>query len=138
MKANAWLIAATMWVTGIAYAGDIAVRVTGVPKSEGTIVARLMDSEAAWDQKARPVREVSLPAAKGDMAIRFDNVPRGNYAVLIHHDENGNGQLDLGFMRMPKEGWGYSRNANPLRKARFDEARFAFDGEALSLEIILR
>ena len=37
----------------------------------------------------------------------FENIPQGQYAVNILHDENRNGKIDKGFI-LPIEGFGYS------------------------------
>lgn len=62
-------------------------------------------------------------------ATRADNIaiadlPEGNYALAIVHDENGNNKLDT-FAGIPREGVGFSRNpritfgAPSFRSAKF-------------------
>ena len=131
-------IGAATLLASFARAGDVTVQVTKVPKAEGTIIATLMNTDEAWNQKAAPLQEVRVPAVKGTTELRFADVAPGVYAVFIHHDANANGKFDTNFMGIPKEGWGYSRNANPMRRVRFDEARFALEQAAMTLEIILR
>ena len=49
----------------------------------------------------------------------------GSYALSIIHDENRNGKLDT-FLRIPREGFGFSRN--PVIRfgpPRFEQVRFA-------------
>jgi uncharacterized protein (DUF2141 family) len=129
---------AAMCMTGIVQAGEIVVHVTGVPKAQGTIIATLMNTDDAWNQKAAPLQEKRVPAVKGQTELKFDNVAPGLYAVFIHHDSNDNGKFDTNFIGIPTEGYGYSNNAHPMRRVRFDEARFELKGEMLTLEIILR
>lgn len=50
----------------------------------------------------------TVRAAAGH-TIRFENLPSGQYAVAILHDENGNDRLDR-FAGIPREGIGFSRN----------------------------
>jgi len=45
---------------------------------------------------------------KGQLEVTFDELPFGKYAFVVYHDENGNRKLDLGFMRIPKEPYGFS------------------------------
>lgn len=66
----------------------------------------------------------SAPAARlGE--IDFSDLPSGNYALSVVHDENGNGRLDT-WLKMPREGFGFSRNP-PIRfgPPTFEQARFA-------------
>ncbi len=78
----------------------------------------------------------SVPA--GTNALRFDGLPRGGYAVAVIHDENSNGKLDT-FAGIPKEGYGFSRNA-PIRfgPPKFTAARFTIDGDTERQQVKLR
>ena len=129
---------AAILIAGVAQAGDIIVHVNTVPTSKGTLIATLSNSDDAWNFKAPPLQEKRIPAVKGQMELKFENVAPGVYAVFIHHDANGNGKFDTNVIGIPTEGYGYSNNANPMRRARFDEARFEMKAENLSLEIVLR
>jgi uncharacterized protein (DUF2141 family) len=41
--------------------------------------------------------------------LKFSDLPSGNYALALIHDENGNGKLDT-MMGIPREGFGFSNN----------------------------
>jgi uncharacterized protein (DUF2141 family) len=56
----------------------------------------------------------------------FYNIPNGNYALSVLHDENSNNVMDKGFFGIPLEGYAFSNNVKPLmRSATFNEARFS-------------
>jgi uncharacterized protein (DUF2141 family) len=62
----------------------------------------------------------------------FTGLPQGNYAVLIFHDENGNGKLDKNIFGIPKEGYGASNNpAKKMRAPTFDEAKFSLHSDKI-------
>ena len=55
----------------------------------------------------------------------INNVPKGIYAVSVHHDENKNGKLDTNVIGIPIEGIGASRNPSmTFGPPEFDEANF--------------
>ncbi len=54
----------------------------------------------------------AVPAKKNELSITFDNLPAGQYAITVLHDENDNGKLDSNFLGIPKEGVGFSNNAS--------------------------
>lgn len=54
----------------------------------------------------------AVPAKKNELSITFDNLPAGQYAITVLHDENDNGKLDSNFFGIPKEGVGFSNNAS--------------------------
>ncbi|HMX86067.1 MAG TPA: DUF2141 domain-containing protein, partial [Saprospiraceae bacterium] len=65
----------------------------------------------------------------GKSQCTFSNLPKGNYAVNILHDENNNGKIDKGLI-LPKEGIGFSNyssigltNRPNFKKANFELAQ---------------
>lgn len=51
------------------------------------------------------------------LEVEFAPVPSGRYAIRTYQDENGNGQLDFGLFKIPKEGVGCSNNAKGFMSA---------------------
>jgi uncharacterized protein (DUF2141 family) len=69
----------------------------------------------------------------------FENIPSGTYALVVVHDENMNGKLDTNWLRVPKEGPGFSNDAKASFSAPpFSDASFGYDGQTLDLTIKLR
>ncbi|HEY0147692.1 MAG TPA: DUF2141 domain-containing protein [Allosphingosinicella sp.] len=72
--------------------------------------------DCAGDPKAK---KKTVPAA-GVGNVTIANVAPGAYALSVFHDENGNTKFDT-FLKIPKEGFGFSRN--PV--VRFGAPKFA-------------
>ncbi len=82
------------------------------------------------------VRESFSAADTG--SIRFENLPSGDYAIAILHDENGNRRLDR-FAGIPREGIGFSRNPRfSFGPPSFSSARFRFDQAGSAQRIRMR
>lgn len=78
----------------------------------------------------------SVPA--GETHIRIDGLPHGQYAFAVIHDENSNAKLDT-FAGIPKEGYGFSRNAAVrFGPPRFAAARFALETDAEIQQVRMR
>ena len=83
-----------------------------------------------------------FPGCKGDPAARrltvaareadhlhFADLPYGNYAIALIHDENGNDKLDTAF-GIPREGFGFSMNPRlGFGAPKFAAAEFRVAGE---------
>jgi len=82
---------------------------------------------------------ISSPKA-GEAVCAFESIPHGSWAVAVHHDEDGDGEMKTNFIGLPKEGWGTSRNAqvSALGPPRFADARFIVSDKPVSLTIDLR
>lgn len=75
-----------------------------------------------------PIR-TRVAAKRGTVAVRLTNVPGGQWAVEIFHDENGNGKLDRNGLGIPVEGVGFSRDARgQYGPPTFDAAAIVVNG----------
>jgi uncharacterized protein (DUF2141 family) len=65
-------------------------------------------------------------------------LPPGQYALSVIHDENGNGRLDT-ILKVPREGFGFSRNpAIRMGPPRFEETRFQVSSSPVDQSVRIR
>lgn len=104
----------------------IIVTVEGIRNSSGSIAIALHNEDSDFpESEAFMEQEVSLRSS-GDVEITFENVPPGDYAVALMHDENDNGDLDFNEYGMPIEGFGFSNEAmGDQGPPDFDQAAFS-------------
>jgi uncharacterized protein (DUF2141 family) len=104
-------------------ASELRVTVDGIRSSHGTILIGLYDSPESFDRAIElsdkegflndPNRfaAVALRAnAARKSAVVFSNIDPGQYAIILFHDENGNGKLDKNALGVPTEPYGFSNN----------------------------
>ena len=135
---RALLLSALFAASAAAQAAELTVVLHDVRAQTGLIKIALVDSQAGWDGQAAPVQATGAPPSGGQATFVFKDLKPGAYAVLITHDENGNGQLDTNAMGMPLEGYGFSNNPRVMRKPTWDEARFDLAGAAANIDVSLR
>lgn len=115
-----------------AMAGDVVITVTDLRSSKGVVRACMTMKENIFPKciKDPSAHRTVVPAGQ-KIEIRFTGVKPGNYAIALLHDENDNGKADRAMGMMPKEGYGFSRDA-PVKMAppKFTDAVFAI-GEGL-------
>jgi uncharacterized protein (DUF2141 family) len=120
-----------------AWAGDVAVTVTGVRSDRGHVrvalcqKASFLQPHCPWQGNARSVI--------GDTTVIVKNVPPGIYAAQAFHDEDDNGTLDRNFLGLPKEGMGFSNNA-PMHfgPPRFNAASFPVTAKGATIKFALK
>lgn len=72
------------------------------------------------------------------IAVEFDSLTFGDYALSVLHDENENGKIDTNIFGIPKEGYGVSNNVNPkMRAPYFKEAVFKLGKFEKKLKVAL-
>lgn len=108
LRAHTALFALGLLLACQAGAATVEVRVSGVKGAKGKINVAVCDRERFLKQCAY---SASAPAQAGETVLKVNDVPPGTWAVLAYHDENENRELDRNFIGIPKEDYGFSRDA---------------------------
>lgn len=120
-----------------ARAADLAVSLRDARSQTGQFRVALVDA-AGYAGSAGPIAARLLAPDGAVTRVSFDDVPAGRYALMVIHDENGNGRLDTNLIGMPVEGYGFSNNPRVMRRPTFEEAAFDVGAEPLALDIAIR
>lgn len=118
-------------------AAELTVKLHGIRAQTGLVKVAMVDSQDAWDGQAAPVEADGAPAQGEEASFTFKDLKPGNYAVMVTHDENGNGKLDMNAIGMPLEGYGFSNNPQVMRKPTWDEARFTVGDGDVAIDVDL-
>lgn len=88
---------------------SLTVNVENLKNSSGNVQFALYNKDGSIpDEKFKNYYKIQKSEiVNGISSTTFKNIPRGQYAVNILHDENRNGKIDKGFV-LPKEGIGFS------------------------------
>jgi len=74
---------------------------------------------------ATPVASADVPAIDGETIVTLRKIPGGTYAIEVYQDLNSNGKMDWNVLGLPKEPYGFSRDARPgLSKPDFSRVKF--------------
>ncbi|MEM9983159.1 MAG: DUF2141 domain-containing protein [Bacteroidota bacterium] len=107
--------------TVLAQSNQCVVQATGFKSNVGKCSIYLYKAEKGFPKDFKyAITSASGTIENGKCRLVLKNIPKGKYAVVAHHDKNGNGKLDTNFLGMPKEGVGTSNNV----KSRFGPPSF--------------
>lgn len=118
---------------------EVTVTVTGLRSAKGVVRACLTQDPREFP-KCESEQDYRLVApASPSTTFTFSGVMPGRYAIALLHDENRNGKIDRALFLMPKEGFGFSRDA-PVRMGppKFEAAAFAVDHDPVHQVIHMR
>lgn len=82
---------------------QITVDVHDVPSSKGKISVAVYNKKEGFLKFENVFKCDSIVAKKGITHISIKDLPEGEYALAIFHDENGNDKLDTNWLGIPKE-----------------------------------
>jgi len=115
----------------------VTVEVSNFSTTSGTVEVSLFNSAESF--LVEPYLQQSGQVGEnGTFSTRFASLPEGEYAVVVVHDANDNGQLDLGFLDFGGEDYGYSNHDRPwFGRPDFDEVKFEVGDTEVLIEIDL-
>lgn len=120
-----------------AHAGILTIQVHNVRNNHGRVrvdvcpKARFLADGCPW--------HAATSAVTGTTTITLPGIPPGEYAVQAFHDENSNDQIDRGFLGIPREGVGFSRDARIIfSPPKWRDAVFTHDSAAQTIAFSLR
>ncbi len=116
---------------------SVQITITNITTKSGTIVLSAHDSEESFKKK-KPVQTARVPATVPSVTMELSLEP-GDYAVCVFHDTNDDGDLNAGFMGIPKEPFGFSNYDGKGPPGNFKKHKVAIPAgtEAFVLEIPL-
>lgn len=98
---------------------SITITVKNIKDLKGSILVGLYTSEKDFLKK--PSYGKAAKVNGDEVTVVFDNLPAGDYAVSIIHDENDNKEFDRSKIGLPKEGYCFGNNA----KAKFGPPKYS-------------
>lgn len=125
-----------LFFPGALLAAELTVTVTGIRSARGVVRIAVFDNPDDFPQGAE-IASANVAARIGSVVVRLTDLAPGRYAVAMHHDENGNGEMDTVFFVIPREGYGFSNDARVIfAPPVFAAAAFTLapGGGAISLE----
>lgn len=119
-----WIVFILGWSMAASAAG-LTVRLDNPPPT-GTIVFLLFDSANTFGDLRDPVKVARLRLDGRDL-YDIRNIPAGEYALLVYHDENNNDRIDKNFIGIPREPLGFSNRYEPKGPPSYSRAAFVLE-----------
>ena len=115
----------------------LIVKIEGLENNKGKVRFAVCDSEENFSSDG------SVAYRGGDSQIidkkasfTAKDMPYGNYAVKVFHDENNNDELDSNFIGIPQEAYGFSNNARgSFGPPSWDDSKFEIKTDSLVISI---
>ena len=104
---------------------QLTIEIKNIPTTKGNLFIGLYQPKNEFPVFGKQYIGKVVPVSGKTMTYTFKDLPQGDYAFAIYHDENKNGKLDKNMLGVPTEYYGFSNNARRTFSApSFEEARF--------------
>ena len=107
MKKYSWLLLFAFPFLGMSQY-SLSVEVQGVKSSLGNINVAVYNRSHGFLEFEKVFKIDRIATQEATTNFKIMDLPNGEYAVAIFHDENGNDKLDTNWLGIPKESVAFS------------------------------
>ena len=112
------------------------VIIPNVEHDRGYIDVKIYDSKDSFLKEDEAVEAVRKKVNKGEVVVPLTKIHEGQLAIVVYHDEDGDGELKTGLFWRPKEGFAFSNNYSPKGPPKFSKASINLvHGEPVYIEL---
>ena len=96
--------------------------ISGVVHNKGYIDVKIYINKDTFLKEELAAETIRKKPTKEETIIPLAKVHEGHIAVVVYHDEDGNGELKTGLFWQPKEGCAFSNNYTSKGSPKFKKA----------------
>ena len=112
------------------------VIIPNVEHDRGYIDVKIYDSKDSFLKEDEAVEAVRKKVNKGEVIVPLTKIHEGQVAIVVYHDEDGDGELKTGLFWRPKEGFAFSNNYSPKGPPKFKKAAIILEhGVPVEIEL---
>lgn len=109
---------------------DLTIDVKGIEEAIGKIKVTLYNKEDGFLESGKEELGLFFDVVSTKMSLKAKDLKSNKYAIVIFHDKNDDGILNLNFLGVPTEPYGFSNNIVPVFKApSFESTQFDMEGD---------
>lgn len=129
MKKHLFIATLTLALSAniLGLAAELKIEVSDIRNANGNLLLSITTNEKSFEDNKKPYVSISIKANKPTQTISIGNIPVGNYAISVTHDENENLKFDVNSRNFPEEGYGYSNNVGTAEVPSFSDAAFTLN-----------
>ena len=125
----------TIFVCKVLFAhGTIIIK--NVEHDQGYIDVKVYTDKDSFLKEDLAIEAIRKKATKGETIIPLSKIHEGRIAIVVYHDEDGDGKLKTGLFWRPKEGFAFSNKYQPKGPPKFSKASIDLvHGEPVYIEL---
>ena len=116
--------------------GHGTIIIQGVEHEKGEIDVKIYMDKKSFLKEDLAAESIRKKPTKGETIIPLTKIHEGRIAIVVYHDEDGNGELKTGLFWRPKEGFAFSNIYTPKGPPKFKKASIELiHGEPVTIEL---
>jgi uncharacterized protein (DUF2141 family) len=117
---------------------QLTIKISNIEKIKGEIKVGVFNTDHHFLKEGSEIKTYSIKVDKNTAILTITDLPKGDYAVSIFHDENSDNKMNTNFIGIPKEPYGFSNNIKPKMSApKYKECKFDLsENKTLNIKLI--
>ncbi|MEC5165494.1 uncharacterized protein (DUF2141 family) [Flavobacterium sp. PL11] len=117
---------------------ELTIKISNINKLKGEIKVGIFNKELNFLKENATLKNYSIKVKDNSVILIINDLPKGEYAVTIYHDENSDNQCNRNFIGLPTEGYGFSNNFKPkFGPPKFKDCKFTLtENKSLNIKMI--
>lgn len=104
---------------------DLTITIPNIKNTSGGVHVSVYSSKnkASFTKIGQEFKVLDFKAEGANGKYVIKNLPEGEYAIAIYHDENGDKKCNTNMIGIPKEGYGFTRLDKIWSLPKFDDCK---------------
>ena len=117
---------------------QLTIKISNIEKIKGEIKVGIFDADTHFLKEGYAIKNYSIKVEKNTAILTITDLPKGEYAVTMYHDQNSDNECNKNFIGIPKEPYGFSNNIKPKMSApKYKDCKFDLsENKTLSIKLI--
>lgn len=117
---------------------ELTIHVQNIKSLKGEIIIGVFNTDKDFLKDGVAIKNYTITVDKATETIVIKDLPKGEYAISLYHDENSDNECNRNFLGIPKEGYGFSNNVKPKFSApSYKDCKFTLEQDhALKINLI--
>ena len=113
----------------------LTIKISNIEKIKGEIKVGVFNTDTHFLKEGYAIKNYSIKVENNTAILRINDLPKGEYAITMYHDQNSDNECNRNFIGIPKEPYGFSYNIKPKMSApKYEDCKFKLD-ENITLHI---
>jgi uncharacterized protein (DUF2141 family) len=116
----------------------LTIKISNIEKMKGSIIVGVFSGESTFLKEGAAFKNYTITVNKEVATLTITDLPKGEYAISMYHDENSDKKMNTNFIGIPKEAYGFSNNIIPrLSAPKYTDCKFNFsEDKTLQIKLI--
>ena len=135
---NYLLICFILLTSNVSYENpELTIQIENIGILEGRIRIGVFNKGENFLKREAAIKHYYITVKSSTEIIKINDLPKGDYAFSMFHDENSDDEFNLNFLGIPKEPYGFSNNVKPKFSApSYESCKFSL-AEDRTVEVTL-